>query len=1108
MKYSLVVLFLLLIIFLPASAQQKSIAPLTKVKNPPETIMQQLVPVLSKFSLLQQTNLPNGHLDKKIELKFPGRNNVTLELTKQELRAPGFSVKTSDGSLINNFKYGNHYSGKITGVNKSIAAFSFSEIYTRGFYSDTLGNTIIEPLAKKTGGLHILYNDADLLQKKPLLCGTPDSSLQKEITETIQNNNTSASCKAVKIYIECDYSLYQFFNGNTDDLINYVFELFNASATIFRNDGINILVSEIFIWKTPDNYTQYLNAGSVVTAFSNRMRKLQEEGIRINGDIAHLLSARELGGGAAMGVGMDNFCSKTGGTIMAAASGLIRPFPQLPSYSNTVYLFTHETGHMIGSPHTHNCGWPGGPIDNCSAPEGTCSAGPPPPANGGTIMSYCQISPVGVNFLNGFGPLPADLLRHEIERRNCLSLCEDSICTNNRVVLQQVVLNDTVFKLKWLPQYSRYLIGIRINTASTWVYYETTADSFVLVKTRCDEKIQYSVAAWCSQSNKYATGYHGMAGNIQAPSADFSTLGKIINVCAGNTNVIGAVLYSGAQYHWYRNNILLPQSTTDTVHVYPTGTYKFIMDLNGCTYYSDTILVQKPAFIQTINYLARGLRVNFTSTSFCGSNSEWDFGDNTFATGLVAEHVYPKEGVYKVVNKRQDTDGAVTIVVKYLYLFNAVIDSLNNKSMFGNSQGLAFKDSLCRQTAWFDNDSFNLIEPPFLNRFLRYSQSLNTAQNIFQFPLSGTIEFKLYPIAGLIKRWGQDVKLSDTAYVLSAFAQQLTPAERFEMHFTKWGGLQFVINRIKTGSISANTAGPLILNQWNNIGVSYGDKGIRLLVNGKLYDSSNQIIDTAAFRLNGFNTGTYITHIPSAPFAPKHYRGFLGGMDMIRFSQSQNDFTFSTQLPWQGKDTVTEEKIICYGASYMGHGSSGTYYIKSRLPNGCDSITRLMLTVNPPIAAGSVVKHPVDTAGGSININSVTGVAGPLKYKWSNGDTSVSLKNLPVGIYTVTITDSIGCMYTKTFRLFQLNSSKDFVSIFPNPATRHEKIYVRIGTTTADKFTVIMYDAAGKQLLHHVISASSGIADYLLPNNYLAAGIYTVTVFSSKASNTVKCMVM
>ena len=86
---------------------------------------------------------------------------------------------------------------------------------------------------------------------------------------------------------------------------------------------------------------------------------------------------------------------------------------------------THEMGHSLGSPHTHACAWNGNStaIDGCGPSAGYsegCDA--PLPTNGGTIMSYCHLVPsVKIDFLNGFGPQPAALIRNTVNSKGCLA---------------------------------------------------------------------------------------------------------------------------------------------------------------------------------------------------------------------------------------------------------------------------------------------------------------------------------------------------------------------------------------------------------------------------------------------------------------------------------------------------------------------------------------------------------------------------------------------------------------------------------------------------------------------------------------------------------------
>jgi len=98
-------------------------------------------------------------------------------------------------------------------------------------------------------------------------------------------------------------------------------------------------------------------------------------------------------------------------------------------------------GHNLGSPNTHDCRWNGNntQIDDCGnkyfAEDNEPSTNPKPcyDANdetlpsSGTIMSYCHlISGIGVNFNNGFGQQPGNLIRGLVNSATCLMSCQCS----------------------------------------------------------------------------------------------------------------------------------------------------------------------------------------------------------------------------------------------------------------------------------------------------------------------------------------------------------------------------------------------------------------------------------------------------------------------------------------------------------------------------------------------------------------------------------------------------------------------------------------------------------------------------------------------------------
>ncbi|MBL8015943.1 MAG: zinc-dependent metalloprotease [Ignavibacteria bacterium] len=131
--------------------------------------------------------------------------------------------------------------------------------------------------------------------------------------------------------------------------------------------------------------------------------------------LAHMITTRPGGlGGVAW---LNALCASVSSGYGYAFSDIDGTFNQLPTYSWDCMVVAHETGHNFGSPHTHSCSWPGGPIDSCYAVEGGCYSGPAI-ARVGTIMSYCHLNGSIALF---FGPLPTELIRIRAEVAACMT---------------------------------------------------------------------------------------------------------------------------------------------------------------------------------------------------------------------------------------------------------------------------------------------------------------------------------------------------------------------------------------------------------------------------------------------------------------------------------------------------------------------------------------------------------------------------------------------------------------------------------------------------------------------------------------------------------------
>ena len=95
----------------------------------------------------------------------------------------------------------------------------------------------------------------------------------------------------------------------------------------------------------------------------------------------------------------------------------------------------------------------------------------------------------------------------------------------------------------------------------------------------------------------------------------------------------------------------------------------------------------------------------------------------------------------------------------------------------------------------------------------------------------------------------------------------------------------------------------------------------------------------------------------------------------------------------------------------------GTYSVICTDANGCNSYDTIVIT-QPPLPLSVTVNVTKPVCNGQLNgsvTSSVVGGTAPYTYLWSNGDTLASLSNMGAGAYSLTVTDTLGCVATIGF---------------------------------------------------------------------------------------------
>ena len=335
-----------------------------------------------------------------LDLPLPGGDLVTLQLSAFEIFTPDarFVLGGLDGDVELPRPRLALFRGNVAGVADSTVFLSLTPDMVNGLieYGD---HSYVISSGPYGAGLDPVVLDLrsapeDAMNWAGFLCETDASSppLKSDEPEDprIQYGLGGEYCTEMLMAIETDRELtVNRFGGSTEASGAYIGTLFAAINEIYVRDfDLPVAVGFVRLWTGQDPW----NANST-TAQLNQFQDYWNNNMRsVDRDLAHMVSARNLGGGVAyLGV----ICSQITGYAVSANINGSFPFPIQDNNSNNwdLMVVAHEIGHNVGAPHTHD---KNPQIDGCGT--GDCSL-----AGAGTIMSYCHLCSGGMrNIRMGF----------------------------------------------------------------------------------------------------------------------------------------------------------------------------------------------------------------------------------------------------------------------------------------------------------------------------------------------------------------------------------------------------------------------------------------------------------------------------------------------------------------------------------------------------------------------------------------------------------------------------------------------------------------------------------------------------------------------------------
>jgi hypothetical protein len=192
--------------------------------------------------------------------------------------------------------------------------------------------------------------------------------------------------------------------------------------------------------------------------------------------------------------------------------------------------------------------------------------------------------------------------------------------------------------------------------------------------------------------------------------------------------------------------------------------------------------------------------------------------------------------------------------------------------------------------------------------------------------------------------------------------------------------------------------------------------------------------------------------------------------------------------------------------------AAGVYTILVQDANSCTHTTTLSVVQAPNLLAIGATATPSSGNTGTVTVNVSGGVA-PYLYSLNNsgGQASNVFGTLPVGTYTVSVTDGAGCVKTMVISVLVPEAVNQFVlsgslALYPNPTA--DFITIELVNTKASMIQLAITNALGQVVIKDFALCQGGSVAKKIDVSTLASGTYNVLITDDKKQSAVKQFVV